>query len=130
MNVSRQAIYQYEDRWRRRQEDLEPVLGMVMEIRRRLPRLGTRKLYHLLKPRLKAAGIKLGRDGLFDYLRGQRLLIKPRRSYTKTTYSKTFNAQRIQRHSRQRHSRQPCLLPMKLEKIGPDLFCCSNHMTN
>ena len=59
-----------------------------MEIRRRLPRLGTRKLYHLLKPRLKAAGIKLGRDGLFDYLRGQRLLIKPRRSYTKTTYSK------------------------------------------
>lgn len=59
-----------------------------MEVRRYLPRLGTRKLYHLLKPRFEAAGIKLGRDGLFAYLRQHHLLIRPRRCYTKTTFSK------------------------------------------
>jgi putative transposase len=88
MRVSRQGIYQYEARCRQRQATLEPVLSMVMELRRSLPRLGTRKLYYLLQPRLQQSGIKLGRDGLFDYLRRQHLLIQPRRSYTKTTFSK------------------------------------------
>ncbi len=88
MGISRQAVYQQEQRYRQRQEDLEPVQEMVLEVRRYLPRLGTRKLYHLLKPRFEAAEIKLGRDGLFTYLRQHGLLIRPRRSYTKTTFSK------------------------------------------
>ena len=86
--MTRQSIYQYEKRQQRKREALEPVLAMVQEIRRYLPRVGTRKLYYLLKPRLQEAGIKLGRDGLFDYLRQHHLLIQPRRSYTKTTFSK------------------------------------------
>ena len=53
-----------------------------------MPRLGTRKLYFLLKPKLEQLGIKIGRDGLFDYLRKNNLLVKPKRSYTKTTYSR------------------------------------------
>lgn len=53
-----------------------------------MPRLGTRKLYKLIKPKLKKLGIKLGRDALFDYLRAHRLLVQPKRSYTKTTYSR------------------------------------------
>jgi len=53
-----------------------------------MPRLGTRKLYFLIKPKLEALGVKLGRDGLFDYLREHQLLVKPKKSYTKTTYSK------------------------------------------
>jgi len=52
-----------------------------------MPRLGTRKLYHLLKPRLEIHSIKLGRDGLFAYLRQRHMLVKPKRSYTKTTDS-------------------------------------------
>jgi len=88
MGVTRQAVYQCEQRQRRRQRDLEPVKAMVFKVRRRLPRLGTRKLYHLLKPELQQAGIKLGRDALFGYLRQHQLLIKPRRSYIKTTFSK------------------------------------------
>ena len=88
MGMSRQGVYQHEARRRQQQAVLEPVLGMVMEVRRYLPRVGTRKLYHLLKPRLQASGIKLGRDGLFDYLRRHHLLIQPRRCYTKTTFSK------------------------------------------
>jgi len=88
MGVTRQAVYQYEQRQKQRRKDLEPVKAMVFEVRRRLPRLGTRKLYHLLKPKLRQAGIKLGRDALFDYLRQHHLLIRPRRSYTKTTFSR------------------------------------------
>lgn len=59
-----------------------------MDIRRFMPRLGTRKLYFLLKDKLKERDIKLGRDGLFRYLREEGLLVKPKRSYTKTTGSK------------------------------------------
>jgi transposase InsO family protein len=88
MGVSRQSLYQTEQRHQQREAVLEPVKAMVQEIRRRLPRLGTRKLYHLIKPELLEAGIKLGRDGLFEHLRQQRMLITPKRSYTKTTHSK------------------------------------------
>ncbi len=53
-----------------------------------MPRLGTRKLYHLLKPEFERRSIKLGRDGLFTYLREHNLLIQPERRYIKTTWSK------------------------------------------
>jgi putative transposase len=67
---------------------LAPVKEMIMNLRRFMPRLGTRKLYYLIKPALMEKGVKLGRDGLFDYLRDENLLVKPRRSYTKTTFSR------------------------------------------
>jgi len=86
--VSRQAVYQQLERQKQRQSALEPIKALVLDIRRYMPRLGTRKLYFLLKPKLEQLGIKIGRDGLFNYLREQKLLIRPRRSYTKTTYSK------------------------------------------
>lgn len=53
-----------------------------------MPRLGTRKLYHLLKDQFDRAGIKIGRDALFTFLGSESLLIKPKRNYTKTTNSK------------------------------------------
>lgn len=53
-----------------------------------MPSIGTRKLYWLIKPKLDALGLKLGRDGLFNLLRNHHLLIKPKRRYTKTTDSK------------------------------------------
>jgi transposase InsO family protein len=53
-----------------------------------MPRLGTRKLYYLLKEELITRNIKIGRDVLFNFLRAEQLLIKPKRSYTKTTNSK------------------------------------------
>lgn len=54
----------------------------------KMPRLGTRKRYHLLSGQFNASGIKLGRDALFSYLREEKMLIKPLKSYTKTTDSK------------------------------------------
>lgn len=59
-----------------------------MELRRFMPRLGGRKLYFLLKPAFAARGVKLGRDGFFDYLREHRLLVQPVKRYTKTTHSR------------------------------------------
>jgi len=61
---------------------------MVTEIRRKMPRLGTRKLYFLLQEDFKRSNIKIGRDGLFKYLRSENMLVRPTKSYTKTTYSK------------------------------------------
>jgi len=88
LGISRQAIYQREQRQKRRESERVPVTNMVMELRRFMPRLGTRKLYQLIKPQLLELGIKLGRDGLFTHLRDQQMLVKPRKSYIKTTDSK------------------------------------------
>jgi len=80
-------VYQRLRRHHSSQVALEPVKTMVLTVRRSVPRLGTRKLYHLLKPEFEQRITKLGRDWFFDYLREQKLLIRPKRSYTKTTLS-------------------------------------------
>ena len=85
--ISRQAIYQTQTRIAKREQELLKVKKLVLQIRMELPRLGTRKLYHMLKEDLQAKGIKIGRDALFGYLRRENLLIKPRKKYTKTTFS-------------------------------------------
>jgi putative transposase len=56
----------------------------VMSIRRQMPRLGTRKLCHMLKE----VGIEIGRDRLFRVLGEDGMLIVKRRKYTVTTNSK------------------------------------------
>lgn len=88
VGLSRQAVYQWKDRLEERHRTLLPVRDMVLYWRRFMPQIGTRKLYHLIKPQLEAQGIRLGRDGLFHYLKQENLLVKPRKSYTKTTNSK------------------------------------------
>lgn len=50
-----------------------------------LPRIGTRKLYHILHQVMKEK--KVGRDKLFDTLRANHLLMKPVRSYHVITNS-------------------------------------------
>ncbi len=50
-----------------------------------MPRLGTRKLYIILKHDLKTLGV--GRDQLFSILKANKMLIKPARSYRITTNS-------------------------------------------
>ncbi len=72
---------------RSRQEvDLALVLALVKAEREQQPRLGGRKLYHLIAPELKAAGVKLGRDRLFMELGKVGWLVERRRSeWPKTT---------------------------------------------
>lgn len=81
--ISRQAYYKQKQRFKEKQLQAEHVVSKVRQIRAQMPRLGTRKLYHLL-----GADLTVGRDKLFSILRANRLLIKPVRSYTKTTNSK------------------------------------------
>lgn len=51
------------------------------------PRLGTRKLHHLISPALAAQDLSMGRDALFALLRSAHLLVLPKRAYHKTTNS-------------------------------------------
>lgn len=88
IGISRQAVYQAEQRIRVRAKVLEKVKLLVLEVRMKMPRLGTRKLYYLIQDKLLQLNIKMGRDALFNYLRTQHMLIKRRHNYTKTTHSK------------------------------------------
>jgi len=56
----------------------------VENIRRLMPRWGTRKLYHILHEQ----GIGISLDRLFDLLRENKMLVKRRKKYTVTTNSK------------------------------------------
>lgn len=60
----------------------------VLAVRKQLPRLGTRKLYHLLAEDFKKEHIVVGRDKLFSILREDQLLIIKKKRYTKTTDSR------------------------------------------
>ena len=57
----------------------------MRSIRISMPRLGTKKLYHILKEDLRA--LKVGRDKLFRILKANHMLIKPKRCYHVTTDS-------------------------------------------
>lgn len=86
--ISRQAIYQAEKRAERRADELAVIKPLVLGVRQVMPRLGTRKLYYLLKNEFDGQGVKIGRDALFDYLRYESMLIRPKKNYTKTTDSR------------------------------------------
>ena len=65
--------------------DAEQVRRWVVAERQDQPRLGARKLHWLLRGRRAEAGIKLGRDRLFEVLREGELLVPPKRSQTPRT---------------------------------------------
>ena len=82
--LSKQAYYK---QIRQRQQKVNTRIqarASVLQLRRSMPRLGTRKLYHLLKQ----DGVQIGRDQLFDLLRDEGLLVLKRKRYTVTTNSK------------------------------------------
>ena len=65
----------------------ELVLYYVNQIRQQLPKLGTRKLYHLLQTRLAPHHVRVGRDHLFDLLRAHHMLVRQRKRKAHTTDS-------------------------------------------
>lgn len=86
--MSRQNYYARHRRRRRRTVDGELVAGLVQRERRLQPRLGTRKLYHLLKPEWDQVGVRMGRDRLFAELRKRGLLLaRVAAEYPRTTQS-------------------------------------------
>ena len=86
MGITPQNYYARRRARRRRVVDVELVLELVGAQRREQPRLGGRKLYHLIAPELKQAGVKMGRDRLFAELRKAGLLVEKRPAeWPKTT---------------------------------------------
>jgi putative transposase len=85
---TRVAIYDYQKRLQHSKAQDDVVVGHVKQIRETLPRLGTRKLQFIMKPRLAEHKIKVGRDYLFDLLASRNLLIRRRRRKMITTNSR------------------------------------------
>jgi transposase InsO family protein len=83
--IDRQVYYRRIRRKKSKQDKAKEVILMIDDIRKAMPRIGTRKLYHLLSDKLQ--GLKIGRDKFFDILRANHLLIQPKRSYHITTNS-------------------------------------------
>jgi transposase InsO family protein len=70
----------------RRAVDLALMWELVRVEREQQPRLGVRKLHYLIAVELQAAGVKLGRDRLFEELRKAGLLVSRKPSeWPKTT---------------------------------------------
>jgi transposase InsO family protein len=85
---SKQAYYKQAQFKARSQLQIERAKSLVLHLRKQMPRLGTRKLYYLLRDDFSKCQIKMGRDKLFDFLRSEGLLILRRKKYTITTNSK------------------------------------------
>ena len=85
--ITRQAYYKHFWQWEATTIEQEIILRRVKEIRRYHPVLGGRKLYVMLQPELLHHQIKMGRDGLFDLLSMNGLLVRRKRRRAITTHS-------------------------------------------
>ena len=88
LGYSRQACYKHikSEDTSGLQADL--LLTEVCRIRSEQPRLGSRKLLHMLTGFMHSHGIKMGRDAFFDLLRERGMLVqKRRRKVPRTTFS-------------------------------------------
>lgn len=85
---SRQAFYARQQFYNEQYHIHQIVLELVIQIRRDLPGLGTKKLYRLLHEPFKTHGIKIGRDKLHELLTKQGMLIRRRKGAPRTTNSR------------------------------------------
>jgi transposase InsO family protein len=83
--ITKQAHYQKQHREAARSLENEIVLEMVRLIRRKHPRMGGRKVLYKIQPMLASEDLQIGRDRLFELLRGADLLIKRKKKYRRTT---------------------------------------------
>lgn len=87
LGFTRQGYYQY---WQRQAGQVSydaDILQLVRKIRQDHPRIGGRKLYRMLEKEFLEREIKMGRDGFFDLLAANKLLIRRRRRKMRTTFS-------------------------------------------
>lgn len=82
--LSKQAYYKQIKQRQQKTALRTQAHASVLQLRRSMPRIGTRKLHYLLKQ----DNVLIGRDYLFDLLRDEGLLVLKRKKYTVTTNSK------------------------------------------
>ena len=85
--ITRQAYYQWKKREINQHYQEEIVLQLVHEKRKRQPKIGSRKLYYMLKNKLRDLGFRVGRDRLFKILENNGLLAINKKKYIRTTNS-------------------------------------------
>jgi putative transposase len=84
--MSRQNYYKHRRARERLSIDEELILELVRRERKRHPRLGSRKLLHVISEELKEAKVSIGRDRFFRLLLRHNLLIRRRKGHG-TTFS-------------------------------------------
>lgn len=85
LGVDRQVYYRSKRSKAHRQQLASQVVELVQSVRKKMPRVGARKLCHLLRLPLRELGV--GRDRLFAILKANHLDIRPKRNYRVTTDS-------------------------------------------
>lgn len=85
--VTRQAYYQNKKKAIRSSIVEEVLIQEVLNIRQLHPRMGGRKLFHVLQPFIIEHRLKIGRDAFFTILNNYNLLVKRRKRYHVTTNS-------------------------------------------
>ena len=89
LKMSRQNYYKGRKARKKADVDAELVCHLVRRERKIQPRLGVRKLFHILRAELTECGVKIGRDRFFSVLRKNSLLLEKQPSFTpKTTNSR------------------------------------------
>jgi transposase InsO family protein len=88
LGMSRQNYYKARTVRRRHEADEGLVEQLVRGERAVQPRLGGRKLFHILGPELVREGVKIGRDRFFGVLREKGLLLERLPCCPKTTNSR------------------------------------------
>jgi transposase InsO family protein len=106
--MSRQNYYAARRLRQRRQIDEAMILELVSRERRMQPRLGGRKLLHLLGNDFEEAKIQIGRDRFFELLAESDLLVAPKPGTPRTTNS--------------RHS-----LPVFVNLLAGKMLCAPNE---
>lgn len=88
VGMSRQNYYAMRRLRQRRQIDEALILELVQRERRMQPRLGGRKLLHMLQTDMDEANVKVGRDRFFELLAEYDLLVPPKSGAPHTTNSR------------------------------------------
>ena len=86
--MSRQNYYKHRRQRQRRHIDESFILLLVRRQRAVQPRLGGRKLLHILRTELEPGGVSIGRDRFFSLLGREDLLIRRRARGCRTTDSR------------------------------------------
>jgi transposase InsO family protein len=88
LGMSRQNYYKTRKQRRRREADGGLIERLVRGERAAQPRLGGKKLFHILGPKLAREGVNIGRDRFFGVLRGKGLLLERLPAAPRTTDSR------------------------------------------
>ncbi len=85
--ISRQAYYQRQNRVAKAVKEKDIILNLIKPIRNKMYRIGSVKLYGMIKEDMIKMNIKMGRDKFLDLLRDENMLVRKKKNFTKTTDS-------------------------------------------